>query len=112
MVRDSKLAATPGDRDSLIEEIASRVRVKAEPGRSFAQLTSLRVGGAIDWVLSPASEEQAANVVFELDSAGIPCSPLVSGSNVLGDEADHNYGVVSLKELKGKAIFESDRASV
>jgi UDP-N-acetylmuramate dehydrogenase len=112
MVRDSKLAATPGDRDSLIEEIASRVRVKAEPGRSFAQLTSLRVGGAIDWVLSPSFEEQAASVVFELDSAGIPWRPLGSGSNVLADDADHHYVVVSLKELKGKAIFESDRVSV
>ncbi len=112
MVRDFKLAASAGDRDSLIEEIASRVRVKAEHGRSFAQLTSLRVGGAIDWVLWPSSEEQAANVVFELDNAGIPWRPLGSGSNVLADDADHHYVVVSLKELKGEAIFESDRVSV
>jgi len=112
MVRDFKLAASAGDRDSLIEEIASRVRVKAEHGRSFAQLTSLRVGGAIDWVLSPSSEEQAANVVFELDNAGIPWRPLGSGSNVLADDADHHYVVVSLKELKGEAIFESNCVSV
>src|SRR5882724_8599325 len=112
MVRDMKLAASTGDRDSLIKEIASRVRVKAEHGKSFAQLTSLRVGGAIDWVLSPSSEEQAAELVFELDKAGIAWRPLGSGSNVLADDADHHYVVVSLKELKGEAVFKDDTVSV
>ena len=41
------------DRDAAIEAISSRLGVNAERGRSFAELTSLRVGGAIDWVLSP-----------------------------------------------------------
>ncbi|MBD0326330.1 MAG: hypothetical protein ICV68_07860, partial [Pyrinomonadaceae bacterium] len=41
------------ERDAKIEEIAARLGVRAERGRRFAELTSLRVGGAIDWVISP-----------------------------------------------------------
>ena len=35
-------------RDVALEEIATRLGVRAERGRRFAELTSLRVGGAID----------------------------------------------------------------
>jgi UDP-N-acetylmuramate dehydrogenase len=100
------------ERDAAIEEIAARRGVRAERGRRFAELTSLRVGGAIDWVISPVTEEQAAAVVFELDHAGIAWRALGSGSNVLADDADHHYVVVSLKELKGEARFDGERVSV
>ena len=43
-------------RDRAITEIAARFGVRAERGRRFAELTSLRVGGAIDWVLLPETE--------------------------------------------------------
>jgi UDP-N-acetylmuramate dehydrogenase len=100
------------ERDAAIEEIAARLGVRAERGRRFAELTSLRVGGAIDWVISPVTEEQAAVVVFELEQAGIAWRALGSGSNVLADDADHHYVVVSLKELKGEARFDGERVSV
>lgn len=99
-------------RDALIEEIASRLKVRAERGRRFAELTSLRVGGAIDWVISPETENEAAEVVHALDEAGVAWRALGSGSNVLADDADHHYVVVSLKELKGAAQFEGERVSV
>jgi UDP-N-acetylmuramate dehydrogenase len=102
----------PLERDRLIEEIAARLGVRAERGRRFAELTSLRVGGAIDWVISPQTEEQAATTVHALDEAGISWRALGSGSNVLADDADHHYVVVSLKELKGEAHFERERVSV
>ncbi len=47
------------ERDAKLEELASRLQVRAERGRRFAELTSLRVGGSIDWVVSPETEEQA-----------------------------------------------------
>lgn len=100
------------ERDARIEEIAARLGVRAERGRRFAELTSLRVGGAIDWVISPETEEQAAAVVYALDEAGIAWRALGSGSNVLADDADHHYVVLSLKELKGEAHFEGERVSV
>jgi UDP-N-acetylmuramate dehydrogenase len=100
------------ERDRLVEEIAARCNVRAERGRRFAELTSLRVGGAIDWVISPATEEQAAATVYALDEAGIAWRALGSGSNVLADDADHHYVVVSLKELKGEARFAGERVSV
>src|SRR3954451_6729826 len=100
------------ERDAAIEEIAARLGVRAERGRRFAELTSLRVGGAIDWVISPETEEQAARVVHALDERGVAWRALGSGSNILADDADHHYVVVSLKELKGEAHFDGERVSV
>jgi UDP-N-acetylmuramate dehydrogenase len=99
-------------RDALIEEIAARLGVRAERGKRFAELTSLRVGGAIDWVIQPVSEEQAAAVVYEFERAGVAWRALGSGSNVLADDAEHHYVVVSTKELKGEARFDGERVSI
>jgi UDP-N-acetylmuramate dehydrogenase len=112
VVEAVKKELTLQERDAAIEEIAARLGVRAERGRRFAELTSLRVGGAIDWVISPVTEEQAAAVVFELDGAGIAWRALGSGSNVLADDAAHHYVVLSLKELKGEARFDGERVSV
>jgi len=100
------------NRDTAIQEIAARLGVRAERGRRFAELTSLRVGGAIDWVLSPETEAQAAAVVYAMDQAGIGWRALGSGSNILADDGDHHYVVLSLKELKGELEFDGDRVSV
>lgn len=99
-------------RDAAIEEIAARLGVSAERGRRFAELTSLRVGGAIDWVLSPGTEEQAATLVHELEQRGVAWRPLGSGSNVLADDGAHHYAIVSLKGLKADPVFAGDRVSV
>ena len=99
-------------RDAALEEIATRLGVPAERGRRFAELTSLRVGGAIDWVLSPETEAQAAAIVAEMDNAGIGWRALGSGSNILADDGDHHYVVLSLKELKGELLFDGERVSV
>ena len=100
------------ERDSAIEQIAAKLGVQAERGRRFAELTSLRVGGAIDWVISPKTEEQAAAFVHELEQSEIPWRPLGSGSNVLADDGEHHYVLVSLKDLKADPVFEGNRVSV
>ena len=100
------------ERDRALEEIAKRLGVRAERGRRFAELTSLRVGGAIDWVISPETEAQAAAIVYELDKAGIGWRALGSGSNVLADDGQHHYVVLSLSEMKGEVKVEGDRVSV
>src|SRR6267378_1164047 len=99
-------------RDQSLEEIVARLDVRAERGRRFAELTSLRVGGAIDWVLSPQTEAQAAALVDEMDEAAIGWRALGSGSNILADDGDHQYVVLSLKELKGELQFDGERVSV
>ena len=96
----------------VVEEIAARLGVSAERGKRFADLTSLRVGGAIDWVLAPDTEEQAAAVVHELEQAGIGWRPLGSGSNVLADDGDHHYVVVNLSNMKGEVLIDGERVSV
>jgi UDP-N-acetylmuramate dehydrogenase len=100
------------ERDSAIAEIASRLGVAAERGRRFAELTSLRVGGAVDWVLAPRTEAQAAALVHELEEKGIAWRPLGSGSNVLADDGEHHYVIMSLKDLKSEPIFDGNRVSV
>jgi UDP-N-acetylmuramate dehydrogenase len=95
-----------------IESIVERLGVRAERGKRFADLTSLHVGGAIDWVLSPQTESQAAALVHDLEQQGIAWRPLGSGSNVLADDGEHHYVIVSLKALKADPIFEGDRVSV
>ena len=100
------------ERDEAIEKIADRLGVRAERGRRFAELTSLRVGGAIDWVISPETEEQAAAIVHELDQAGIGWRPLGSGSNVLADDQDHHYVVLNMSGMKGEVRIDGDRVSV
>ena len=99
-------------RDRALEEIAARLGVRAERGKRFAELTSLRVGGSIDWVISPDTEVQAAAIVYELDQAGIGWRPLGSGSNVLADDADHHYVVLSLSNMKGDVRIDGDEVSV
>ncbi len=110
----SVLQDNPGlaARDAALEEIVQRLGVRAERGKRFADLTSLRVGGAIDWVISPDSEEQAAAVVYELERAGVGWRPLGSGSNVLADDGEHHYVVLSLKDLKADVQFDGERVSV
>jgi UDP-N-acetylmuramate dehydrogenase len=100
------------ERDVALEQIATKLGVRAERGKRFAELTSLRVGGAIDWVLSPETEAQAAALVHEMDQAGIGWRALGSGSNILADDGDHHYVVLSLKELKGELSFDDERVSV
>ena len=100
------------ERDQTLERIAAQLGVRAERGRRFAELTSLRVGGAIDWVISPETEEQAAAIVFELEKAGIGWRPLGSGSNVLADDKDHHYVVLSLSDMKGEVRIDGDLVSV
>jgi len=100
------------DRDALLEQIASRIGVRAERGKRFAELTSLRVGGSIDWVVSPETEQQAAAIVHGMDQGGIAWRALGSGSNVLADDGDHHYVVLSLKELKWDVQFDGACVSV
>jgi UDP-N-acetylmuramate dehydrogenase len=100
------------NEDQLVASIAARLGVRAERGKRFADLTSLRVGGAIDWVLSPQTEAQAAAIVHEMEQQGIAWRPLGSGSNVLADDGEHHYVIVSLKTLKADPVFTGNRVSV
>ena len=63
-------------------------------------------------VLSPETEAQAAALVHEMDTAGIGWRALGSGSNILADDGDHHYVVLSLKELKGELEFTGACVSV
>src|SRR6266478_9533189 len=100
------------ERDRTLEQIANKLGVRAERGRRFAELTSLRVGGSIDWVISPETEAQAAAIVYELEQAGIGWRALGSGSNVLADDGEHHYVVLSLSDMKGEVRVEGDCVSV
>ncbi|MEJ7615459.1 MAG: UDP-N-acetylmuramate dehydrogenase [Pyrinomonadaceae bacterium] len=103
---------SPGARDAEILSLATRLGVRVDRNRKFAELTSLRVGGNIDWVFLPETEELAAATVSALSAAQIPWRALGAGSNVLAEDAAHRYVVVSMREVKGEAHFEGERVSV
>src|SRR4029434_3783943 len=112
MVQPEEQEVKIQQRDAAIESIASQLSIPFERGRKFAELTSLRVGGAIDWVLSPQTEAQAAALIHGLAEHAIAGRPLGSGSNVLADDGEHHYAIVSLKQLKANPVFEGNRVSV
>ncbi|MGH9899847.1 MAG: UDP-N-acetylmuramate dehydrogenase [Pyrinomonadaceae bacterium] len=92
-------------RDRIIEHLSRELNIRAERGRRFAELTSLRVGGNVDWLLLPATEEDAAAITWFLDESRIPWRVLGAGSNVLADDADHQYVLISTRKMKGEARF-------
>lgn len=101
------------ERDQAIERIADQADVRVERGRRFAELTSLKVGGAIDWVVSPQTEQAAARAVHQLNEAGIFWRVLGAGSNVLADDGQHAYVVLTMRDVKGAVEFLDDaRVSV
>ena len=112
MTVETQSILSVAERDAAIAEIAVRAGVRAERGRRFAELTSLRVGGAIDWVLLPETEDQAAAVAGALETAGIAWRVLGAGSNVLAEDAAHHYVVLSMREVKGTALFAGERVNV
>ncbi|HEV2762833.1 MAG TPA: UDP-N-acetylmuramate dehydrogenase [Pyrinomonadaceae bacterium] len=112
MVEKLNNSAALEARDAAVEGIARRAGVRAERGRRFAELTSLRVGGSIDWVIVPETEEQAAAAAGALDEAGVPWRVLGAGSNVLADDEEHRYVVLTMREVKGEAKFDGERVSV
>jgi UDP-N-acetylmuramate dehydrogenase len=107
-VEENKLV----ERDRAVEEIAARLGVRAERGKRFADLTSLRVGGAIDWVITPETEAEAAAIVYALEQAGVGWRPLGSGSNVLADDGEHRYVVLNLSNMKGEVHIDGELVSV
>jgi len=100
------------ERDQVVEAIVARLDLDALRGKRFAELTSLKVGGSIDWVLQPETEAQAGDLVAALAENGIVWRALGSGSNVLAADDDHHYVVINTKQMKGLPVFQSDRVSV
>ena len=100
---------------SIIEEIAERLGLRAERGKRFADLTSLRVGGAIDWVITPDTEEQAAALVYELDKADIGWRPLggVRGNLLrpVGAACDFNNLTRPRRSVRAREATTGRRAS-
>lgn len=112
MLSETQNTTDVSARDAAIEGMAARLGVRAERGRRFAELTSLRVGGEVDWLLMPETEEQAAAIAGALDAARIAWRVLGAGSNVLADDAEHHYVLLSMREVKGAARFDGERVSV
>ena len=112
MLSADQKSLTKAERDAAVEKIVALAGARAERGRRFAELTSLRVGGSIDWVITPQTEEQAARVVHELSEYGIVWRVLGAGSNVLAADGEHHYVVINMRDVKGEAKFDGERVRV
>ncbi len=99
------------ERDALTQDVARSAGVRAERGRRLAEVTWVRVGGELDLVVIGETEEQGGSVVGALEAAGVAWRVLGAGSNVLADDREHRYVVVSTREVKGEAKFDGERVS-
>lgn len=79
--------------------------------RSFAELTTLQVGGSPALVLSCRSAESVAEVVRTLDAEGVPLLIVGGGSNlVVGDDVSDLVAVVL--EDGGRPVIDGDSGLV
>jgi UDP-N-acetylmuramate dehydrogenase len=76
---------------------------------TFAEITSLGVGGEIAKLIHAKSEKELITAVSDADAAGIPAVIVGGGSNILADDADFS-GVVIKVETKGNS-YEIDACS-
>ena len=76
-----------------IDQIISRLNIPYRTDCTFADLTTFKVGGKVDLVLYPETEEQCMELISLAKKENIPLIFLGNGSNVLG--SDHGYrGVI------------------
>jgi len=102
--------------DRWMEPTDLRVREAPEPelapGTLAVEVRASAPTPADGDALAAQLRSQAAAVVYAMDQAGIGWRALGSGSNILADDGDHRYVVLSLKELKGELEFDGERVSV
>lgn len=98
---DGQAAQTP-----LVPPVQStRIRPSA---RTFAELTTIGVGGPVQEVRAAHSEAEVVEAVREADAQGTPVLVLGGGSNVLADDAPWN-GVV-VRDMRRGITLQSANA--
>lgn len=82
---------------------ADRVQLDA----SLAPLTTFKVGGPADWLVSTGSAEEVRGIVRAASDAGVPVTVLGGGSNVLVADAGIRGVVIRMRSGDVQAVDES-----
>lgn len=102
----NRMRSTTSLTDQLARIVGS-ARVSA--GTSLAPLTTFKVGGPADWLVTTESADEVRGVVRAASDAGVPITVLGGGSNVLVADAGVRGVVI---RIKGGSVHAVDDASV
>ncbi|MBI9113995.1 UDP-N-acetylmuramate dehydrogenase [Sanguibacter suaedae] len=94
----------------MTDETTARTAPRHDPltEPTFADLTTLRVGGEIDTYVETTTEAELVDVLRAADDAGDPVLVLGGGSNLL--VADEGFGGVVVRDLRRGVEVSSDDA--
>ena len=95
---DSKVPA--GDWVYLEAALRAIPDLRITPHAPLAPLTTLRIGGPVDWLLTPQTMEALSGTIALLDQTQTPWITLGAGSNVLFSDEGYRGAVIHTKGLK------------
>jgi len=79
-------------------------------GAPLAELTNFRLGGAADWLFTPAREDQVGPLLAWLAAQGLPVTVLGEGSNVLIRDGGIRGAVIRIGRALGGLEFSGEEA--
>jgi UDP-N-acetylmuramate dehydrogenase len=100
---------------SVLEQITAICRdlnVSTRMAQRMSNHTTLGVGGVVDCIAYPETEQSAAQLVAALDQAAIVWRPLGMGSRLLVSDEPIHHVAVSLKLLEELLTFEGAQVKV
>lgn len=92
--------------DKLLEALQNFGEV--ETGKSFAQLTTLRIGGPIDYVVYPHNDIELVSLLKYCEKEKIPCKMLGKGSDLLCSDDVYHGVVIRLDRFFHGVIFNGE----
>ena len=90
----------------------SKVCAHVESGVSFSSLTTIKVGGRVDWVCYPENSKELINTVKLCAKHKIKSIILGNGSNVLAKDTPFNGVVISTKRLNHISLLNGGKIKV
>lgn len=92
--------------DKLLEALQNFGEV--ETGKSFAQLTTLRIGGPIDYVVYPHNDIELVSLLKYCEKEKIPCKMLGKGSDLLCSDDVYHGVIIRLDRFFHGVIFNGE----
>lgn len=80
--------------------LRARLRGEVLAGEPLARHTSLRVGGAADWFVTPADPDDLRDALRLTAEMGLPCLVIGGGFNLLVRDGGYRGAVLSLRNLR------------
>lgn len=98
-----------------LDEIEALARATDSQCRTWQWLknfTALRLGGPVAAIIYPSTVQGAAQLVQQLQQAGIRWRALGHGTSILADDEVHDFVAISLRLLDERLIFAGEQVQV